>query len=1144
MEARAEVQHESSRMLREAAELRSETAQCGIVSAQEAASAAAHASALCDAQLTAHKVHADHNAEHECLRVEHGSEVQAAQEHQEVSARLLKELEEHQHELMRTEFVVQEYQARAQVHHDIAEVRAVELGDLKRRLSTEEEAWWSSERACAMAHGALERVAESQGRDSTARTLDFDSSHTIGQPSQGHGQEAVADIVYRAPTSKEHIPHSVVAADVALGQAMCTLQNAADSVMDAHFGLRNSPQRPHEDLVQIGSYIDLGRGDDHVDEPSRSSLGWLLPPSAPPSAPPDDRLKEAESVLIMAGAALRASADALRDSRSDLERATLRHNMQSVRCFSLSAGDSTQLQAGPSSMRDIDNPMMAHSADDAEPHSRSRLTAAAQGVFIAAASKKSPATMEDHAADLERRAHAQLRSEHFLLEAEIASERHEASSLQAKVEQLQLSLISEEHRSAAGSNAAREEMSVLKQEQALQLQEATVRLWELSHHLEDRSSTAKSHSDGASVTDAARLHSMAATEVHRAEAAEESARERYEELQRLILGASAMNDVDGGASPASAADASFIGEQSLEEEDEEEDEEEEPVLLHSAPAITLAEVEIEAMQHQEESQALQQECAEMLEEIRQHAPGLDLAHGIMSGALPDAADLHRSLSGADVHGEGLWISAAPAELSANADQLCRAVAQDSQQGSAEMQQLALHAQHLVAAAALKHRGELLASEEECELLRKSCEHHRVSEKHMQAAASAGSAEAQELAAYLAVEEAAWRASHETSFARQNEHAKANQHLEELCQTLTQRNLWLSETELDTMTHSLSRQRQESAELQDCLRLADVQAESTTAKLADVNLKQQAFVEECDAREASLLAELAALREDGDMELARLRVELKQREDSTEESCREFEQKLQQATEQREAELRDEVNSETRKCAEFMEELETCIRDLADLQGHASELTELHRMRDTRSLTDEEELQRAREEILQETSMRSIALETQTEMQEALVIAKEEQSQLEEALIKRQRRVSDGNEAEIELRQARTEIDALEQVAELHAQHSLKVHRLMCEDAQQRVGGGSTRPVRNSALRQWQARVADQSQVLLERSWTLLHRPDSPTAAQMPGTPTARSSEMADQRHAGASTASLRALEDARGEVAAGSVAGSPADTAT
>mmetsp|Transcript_42604 Transcript_42604/g.67414 ORF Transcript_42604/g.67414 Transcript_42604/m.67414 type:complete len:586 (-) Transcript_42604:250-2007(-) len=84
------------------------------------------------------------------------------------------------------------------------------------------------------------------------------------------------------------------------------------------------------------------------------------------------------------------------------------------------------------------------------------------------------------------------------------------------------------------------------------------------------------------------------------------------------------------------------------------------------------------------------------------------------------------------------------------------------------------------------------------------------------------------------------------------------------------------------------------------------------------------------------------------------------------------------------------------------------------------------------------------------------------------------------------------EIEAELKRSQAEVESLEQVAELHAQHSLKVHRLMCEDQHQRLTGGERSigsqryPARSGALRAWQASLADQSQALLERSWQLLN----------------------------------------------------------
>lgn len=104
------------------------------------------------------------------------------------------------------------------------------------------------------------------------------------------------------------------------------------------------------------------------------------------------------------------------------------------------------------------------------------------------------------------------------------------------------------------------------------------------------------------------------------------------------------------------------------------------------------------------------------------------------------------------------------------------------------------------------------------------------------------------------------------------------------------------------------------------------------------------------------------------------------------------------------------------------------------------------------------------------------------------------------------------ELEAELRRSQSEVESLEQVAELHAQHSLKVHRLMCEDQHQRLtsdrSAGSQRyPARSGALRSWQASLADQSQALLERSWQLLNNSAStmgaPTtlALQAPDSPT-------------------------------------------
>lgn len=95
------------------------------------------------------------------------------------------------------------------------------------------------------------------------------------------------------------------------------------------------------------------------------------------------------------------------------------------------------------------------------------------------------------------------------------------------------------------------------------------------------------------------------------------------------------------------------------------------------------------------------------------------------------------------------------------------------------------------------------------------------------------------------------------------------------------------------------------------------------------------------------------------------------------------------------------------------------------------------------------------------------------------------------------RMERGCEAEAELRLAQSEVESLEQVAELHAQHSLKVHRLMCEDAQHRLFRGAASPAspkrpgarRSSALRAWQSSLENQSQALLERSWKLLSGAD-------------------------------------------------------
>jgi hypothetical protein len=93
------------------------------------------------------------------------------------------------------------------------------------------------------------------------------------------------------------------------------------------------------------------------------------------------------------------------------------------------------------------------------------------------------------------------------------------------------------------------------------------------------------------------------------------------------------------------------------------------------------------------------------------------------------------------------------------------------------------------------------------------------------------------------------------------------------------------------------------------------------------------------------------------------------------------------------------------------------------------------------------------------------------------------------------------EAEAELRRAQSEMEALEQVAGLHAQHSLKVHRLMCEDAQHRILSTKRGAIahaspqrtpgarRSSALRAWQSSIETQSQALLERSWDLLNTSD-------------------------------------------------------
>jgi len=115
----------------------------------------------------------------------------------------------------------------------------------------------------------------------------------------------------------------------------------------------------------------------------------------------------------------------------------------------------------------------------------------------------------------------------------------------------------------------------------------------------------------------------------------------------------------------------------------------------------------------------------------------------------------------------------------------------------------------------------------------------------------------------------------------------------------------------------------------------------------------------------------------------------------------------------------------------------------------------------------------------------------------LEVTKVELSEEKERCFSLELRVTQGFE---ELRRASSEMESLEHIAELHKQNSLKVHRLMCEDAQTRLHANKRgissngqpaspqrAPTRRSTnLRTWQASLEDQSQALLERSWTLLN----------------------------------------------------------